>query len=122
MARKLFFSIIVFVIFLGSCKKKSDDIVNDGSNPLVFTSLTPSDSLVVVGTFITLSAVATGEGLTYVWDSKDLNGSDYGTFFGSGSVLEWTICHSDKFIITCTVTDKFKQTASKSIQVRSHIK
>lgn len=36
---------------------------------------------------------------------------------GSGSVVDWTVCHSALFTITCEVEDKYGDKLSKSIEI-----
>lgn len=114
-------SLIFLVLFVFTACKKSDNTNDGNSKPLSFTSLTASDTVVTVSSFLTLTAVADGDGLTYTWDSKDLLGTVYGSFVGGGSAIQWNVCHPDRFNITCTVTDKYNQTDSKTVQVRSHL-
>jgi hypothetical protein len=100
----------VLVVLIAACKKKDDPAPNTGT-PLKFVSLTSSDSSILVNGFTTLTAVASGDGLTYTWSSL------YGTIIGSGAVVQWTVCHADNFKIMCVVTDVNNNSAKDSIYI-----
>ncbi len=112
---KYFFLIsgVVLIIALASCSKSSSTPDNS-SGVFKFTSLVAKDSLLKVNAITTLTATATGAGLTYTWTC------DFGTFIGSGNAVQWTVCHADKFTINCTVTDQNSNSASKTITIRTH--
>ena len=108
--------LLVSAIIVISCKKeKTDTTPVDQQTPLAFTSLTASDTIIRVNMLTTLTAVATGDELTYTWDCE------YGSVLGSGNQVQWTVCHADTFWITCTVTDKYKATQKKTIYIRSNV-
>ena len=70
------------LIIFGACKK------NPGAgSPLKFISLVAADSVVKVNEATTITANATGDGLTYQWTKS------YGTFVGSGATVQWFVCH-----------------------------
>jgi hypothetical protein len=94
----LFFSLLAFVAVV-SCSKSDSSPAESNGTQFKFISLTPSDSVMTVNNIITITANATGTGLKFKWSA------DYGTFIGSGSSVQWTVCHSDDFKITCEVTD-----------------
>jgi hypothetical protein len=105
----LFFA---FAIMAVSCSKKSN---STGSNtPLVFSSLSVSDTTMVVNGLISISATASGDGLSYHWTAS------YGSFVGSGASVKWTVCHADKFLITCEVKDANGNSASKQRTILVH--
>ena len=105
--------ILGIVITFAACSKKSDSTPQNSTTPLVFTSLVATDTVVKVNDVTSITANATGEGLTYTWTA------DFGTFIGSGSVVQWTVCHSDKFTINCKITDKNNNSASRDVVVRT---
>lgn len=107
--KKLIIIIIVFAVF--ACKKKSDT-PPDSATPLNFISLTVADSVLYVNVPATFTATATGDDLTYTWSSE------WGTFIGSGAVVQWSACHADKFTITCIVEDKYNQSQTKNLDVK----
>ncbi len=111
MRNTLLILLVISLAVLG-CKKSDDDNPpSDNKTPLTFTSLTASDTLIAVAANTTLTATAAGDELTYTWTAE------YGTIFGSGSVVEWTVCHSDFFTINCEVKDKYGDKLSKSIVI-----
>ena len=112
MKQLLFFSGLLLVIMITACSKSSSTPDNP-SGTFKFTSLVAKDTLVKVNDVTTITAVATGEELSYTWKS------DFGTFIGSGNTVQWTVCHSDKFTITCTVKDKNNNSDSKNVMIRS---
>jgi len=102
----------VCVIMGMACSKKSE---NSGSNtPLVFTSLNASDTTMPVNGLISFTAVASGDGLSYHWTAS------YGSFIGSGSSVKWTVCHADKFFVTCEIRDVNGNSASKQCAIYVH--
>jgi hypothetical protein len=114
MRNLLLILLIITGAILSSCKKDTNDDTNppENRNPLVFSSLI-ADSVAKVGAFTPLSAVATGDGLTYTWTPE------YGTIIGSGPNVEWTICHSDFFTITCEVQDQYGEKQSKEVIIHA---
>jgi len=120
MIKKALYCLFLVIFVLASCKK-SDNIQDDNSKPFTFTSLSVSDTVVTVSSFLTLTAVADGDELNYTWDSKDIKGTVYGSFVGGGSSIQWNVCHPDIFNITCTVKDKYNHSESKTVKVRSHL-
>jgi hypothetical protein len=114
MMKKRFTFIMLLAVITLACKK-NDDSKPSNSQPaeFSFTSLTATDTVMQVNAVTTLTAIATGEGLSYNWSC------DYGTFVGSDSCVQWTVCHSDKFKITCVVKDKNNNSATRDIYVRT---
>ena len=110
----LLISGVVLIVALASCKKSSTT-PDSSSGTFKFTSIVANDTVILVNEVTTLTANATGEGLTYTWTC------DFGTFIGSGNTVQWTVCHADNFIINCTVTDKNSNSASKAITIRTHV-
>jgi hypothetical protein len=111
MKKYTFFLLCVFALMAVACSKKS----NSGSNiPLVFSSLNVSDTTMVVNGLITITASASGDGLSFHWTAS------YGSFVGSGSSVKWTVCHADKFTITCEVKDANGNSSSKQRTIYVH--
>jgi hypothetical protein len=111
--RKLVFSLaIILALAALSCSKKTD---NSGSSvPLVFSTLNVSDTTMAVNGIVTLTANASGDGLSYHWTAS------YGSFIGSGASVKWTVCHADKFTVTCEVKDGGGNTSSKTVTIYVH--
>lgn len=102
---------MVFAVF--ACKKeKKSDTPPDSATPLNFISLTVSDSILYVNIPTTITATATGDELTYTWSAE------WGTFIGSGAVVQWSACHAATFVITCKVEDKYHQSQTKNLNVK----
>jgi hypothetical protein len=97
------------LVILAACSKSTTD-----PGTLKFNSLTAADTVIKVNDITTITANATGDGLTYKWTAS------YGTFIGNGASVQWTVCHQDKFSISCEVTDQYSHSDSKTILVRSH--
>jgi hypothetical protein len=110
---------ILFILGLGimltiiACSKSSDPNPDNPGVTFKFSSLVAKDTVIKVNDVTTLTANATGDGLVYIWTA------DFGTFIGSGNSVQWTVCHADKFTITCQVTDKNNKSETKNVIVRS---
>lgn len=113
MKRILFFLGLAIIIIMAACSKKSDPAPDNSGATFKFTSLVVKDTLLKVNDVTTITATASGEGLTYTWTA------DFGTFIGSGNTVQWTVCHADKFIINCQVTDKNNNSETKNVVVRT---
>lgn len=113
--------LFLFSTFLIGCSKEEQQIQTPINTSLVFHSLTSGDTIMKVGGLMPVEALATGDNLNFEWISKDANNNSYGSFFGTGSSVEWYVCHADLFYITCTVTDKYQNKESKTITVRSMV-
>ncbi|NVO03689.1 MAG: hypothetical protein HXX09_13415 [Bacteroidetes bacterium] len=107
---KIVLALLILGLFIVSCKKDKQPV----SNPLVFTSLAAAADSVEVNQLMRINAVATGDELSYAWEST-------GNIVGSGASVDFTICHSDYFTVKCTVTDASANSESKTITVRSYI-
>jgi hypothetical protein len=109
---------IVLAIFLSSCSKKSAT-PDSSTGPFKFVSLVASDSVIAVNDATTLTATATGDGLTYTWTC------DFGSFIPNGSgvnsTIGWTVCHADNFTIHCTIKDRNNNSETKDIIIRTHV-
>lgn len=107
----LIFCLVAFFTLTG-CNKSEKESAGAGTN-FKFVSLSVADTLMKVNAVTIITANATGEGLTYTWTSE------FGTFVGSGSSVQWTVCHADRFKITCEVKDNANHSESKDIYVRT---
>lgn len=102
------------LVILAACSK-SKTTPDQGTGIIFkFSSLAAADTLIKVNDITTVTAIATGDGLTYKWSAS------YGTFVGSGATVQWTVCHQDKFNISCLVTDQYNHSETKTIVVRSY--
>lgn len=101
---------LLSIALFSACSK--EDTTPTGNN-LNFISLTATDTLIKVNGLTTITANAAGDGLTYNWSAN------YGTFVGSGQQVQWTVCHKDKFTITCEIKDQNNQSQKKQIVIRS---
>ncbi|MEI6900365.1 MAG: hypothetical protein WCL00_10845 [Bacteroidota bacterium] len=111
--KKLFtLFVMTAMVFAFACSKSSTTPSN-GSTTLKFENLVANDTVLKVNGVTTITAQAQGDGLTYTWTEG------YGTFIGSGAKVQWTVCHSDKFVITCTIKDKYNKSDSKSVTIRT---
>lgn len=116
MKKLLLLLLLIPALIVVSCKKEKDaDVPVDQQTPLVFNSLTATDTIIRVNSLTTITASATGDGLTYTWECE------YGSVIGSGSQVQWTVCHADVFWISCTVTDKYNATSKKTINIHSNV-
>jgi hypothetical protein len=100
-------------LMISACSKK-DDTVDPGTQqtPFEYKSLVAADTLMSLTDINTITATASGDGLTYHWTAS------YGNFIGSGSSVQWTVCHSDRFTITCEVKDQYGHSESREVYVR----
>ena len=105
--------VVSTIVLCYSCKK---DKSNTGTpTPFSFTSLNASDTVVTVSSTIHIIAIATGDDLTYTWTSADLNNNPWGSIIGGGYNIQWNVCHSDRFKVTCTVADKYNNSSTKDV-------
>jgi len=111
--KKLFIFLGLSLLVLIFACSKSSTTPSDGTSTLKFENLVANDTVLKVNAITTVTANATGEGLSYKWTAS------YGTFIGSGSKVQWTVCHSDRFSITCEVKDKSNNSQSKTIYIRT---
>ena len=107
------FFLSAFLILAACSKSTTTPDPASGSN-FRFTSLAAADTVIKVNDITTVTATASGDGLTYKWTAS------YGTFIGSGSTVQWTVCHQAKFNISCLVTDQYNHTETKTISVRTY--
>lgn len=107
----VFLSLIISIFFLACDKNKTPEV------ELNFISLTATDTVVKVGKYTKITAIAEGDKISYSWEAKDSHNHSYPNFKGKGSQVEWYGCHAYDFIIYCTVTDKYKNSETKSIKI-----
>jgi hypothetical protein len=103
----------LFLISFFACKK-SETAAPSASDEFKFVTLQAQDTLLKVNDVTTITATATGTGLTYKWTAS------YGTFIGSGSTIQWTVCHADRFKITCEITDNSNHSDSRDVYISTH--
>ena len=104
---------MMVLVSIVSCKKSESTPSPSAGNDFKFVSLVAADTVMTVNAVTTITANATGQGLSYKWTAE------YGTFIGSGNSVQWTVCHSDKFKITCEITDEANHTESKDVYIRT---
>lgn len=111
---KYVYSILVIsALILTSCnKEKTSDEPGPQPAQLEYKSLSAQDTIMAITDINTIVADASGDGLSFHWSAS------YGNFIGSGSTVQWTVCHADKFRITCEVRDQYGHSASKDVYVR----
>lgn len=104
--------ILVFGINMISCDK------DDGGNPdaISFTDLYAEEDTVFVADTTTITAVAAGTGLSYIWSASK------GDIDGFGSVVKYLAppCQPGDFVISCTVKDNANNKKTRSISI--HVK
>jgi len=112
--KNIYIPLIFSLLMIFTACSKSNDTPSPTSGSLNFTGLTAQDTTMKVNGIISITANATGEGLTYHWTAT------YGTFIGNGQTVQWTVCHSDRFEITCEVKDQYNNVASRQIYINVH--
>ncbi len=114
---KIFFlSMLASMLFLASCKKDSSEPNTAQPTPFSFVSLTADTTEIVFSTnpSTKITAVATGDGLTYQWSATA------GDILGSGAKVTYTAnqsCCGGANTITCKVKDKFGNLAAKQVSI-----
>ena len=108
----IFIGLIILVSFT-ACKKSESTTASNTGADFKYISLVANDTIMHLTDVATITATATGDGLKYEWSS------DFGSFVGSGSSVQWTVCHADRFRITCKVSDSNNHTESKDVYIRT---
>ncbi|MEI7981222.1 MAG: hypothetical protein WCI71_06185 [Bacteroidota bacterium] len=108
----ILFGLCLLLAVTACSKKETADPGNTGTT-FQFISLVARDTVLKINDATTITANATGNNLTYKWTS------DFGTFIGNGKTVQWTVCHSDRFAITCQVTDANNKSESKDVYIRT---
>lgn len=79
----------------------------------IFKSLVANPEVVVKGLFSDLIATAFGDGLSYQWRcTPDAN------ILGEGPQVKFSICHADRFKVTCTILDKSGNRSFKEVFIQ----
>ncbi len=117
--------IFITVISFSGCKKTGDDSIAHGSsvnystvsgsqtNPggvFSFSKITVSPNPVKIGAASQLTAVASGNNLTYVWTTS------HGDLFGKGYKIWYSDSCIGEYSVTCVVSDG-KQSATITIPI-----
>ncbi len=102
--------LFAFIVCL-SCSKSDPAPSENNGTSFNFVSLVAQDTLMSINGITTIRATATGQGLTFNWSAS------YGSFIGSGSSVQWTVCHADKFKITCEVKDASGNSDTKEVYI-----
>ena len=108
--RKYFYILVLLlVITIVGCKKEEGP-----TNPKTFTfvSLTASKTEIAINEVTNIIATTTGENLTYGWSCSE------GAIFDDGPNVKFSICHSTKVRVTCTVSDASGNSESKDIYIQ----
>jgi hypothetical protein len=105
--------VLIASLALLSCSKSKTTPTDNGTE-FKFVSLVPNDTVLPINGITIIKANATGTGLTFHWTAS------YGTFIGSGSTVQWTVCHADIFTVTCQVTDDKGHADSRQIKIHVH--
>ena len=114
---KIFFlSIFAGILLLVSCKKGSNDSTTVQPTSFKFESLTSDAAEIVYSSnpSTKITAVATGDGLTYQWSGTA------GDILGSGSKVTYTanaFCCGGNQTITCKVKDKYGNGDAKQVSI-----
>ena len=77
MKRLLLLTAIITITIISSCSKSAVNPDDNNPSEFKFVSLTAQDTLLPINGITTVSANATGSGLTYNWKAS------YGSFIGS---------------------------------------
>ena len=116
--KKLLLLLLISGILIGySCKKKDNSSGNP--TPFAYKSLSATDTLLAINALTHIVADVSGDGLTYSWESSDLDGNNYGTIIGSGNDVQWSVCHSSRFKVSCTITDKYSNSGTKTVYIHT---
>lgn len=110
----IFFSIILIIsVFSFSCKKDKNSSDITVSIQLKLDSLIAENTVISPGGATKIKAYAKGEGITYQWSVP------LGDILGSGQEITYIAppCTLGVYNITCKVTDKAKNTQSKTITI-----
>lgn len=110
--QRLLFGLVILTstALLMNCSKEEEELpVED----LVFESLVSAKDTIAPGETTTVTATASGTGLTYYWSAT------LGDILGSGSEIVYTAspCQTGTNQITCKITDGNNQSKSKTIAI-----
>lgn len=109
----------MIAVLFGSCKK--DKPVNTGET-LNFSTLAVEDTNILVNEEVKISATASGSNITYTWVSTGSNGEASGNILpgSNASNVYFTICHADRFKVSCTVKDSENKSITKSVYITTN--
>ncbi len=113
MKKHFLFFILISILFV-YCKKEKTTEPEKSGTPPNFISLYANDSTLLVNDTTTITAVATGEQLTYTWS--------YETFVSlvtNGNRAIFSNCHGDAFIVYCDVENPWGK-VRKEITIYVH--
>ncbi len=112
---KLVLVLMLICISFYACDDNDNPPNGDNNNeepiPLVFDSLTADKDTILAGEAVEITAIASGKNIKYVWNASS------GNILGSGSTITLTTppCIPDEITVSCTVTDDYDESDSKSI-------
>ncbi len=113
--KKLTYLFVLFVLAsMASCSKSPVNPDNNQGTEFKFVSLVSQDTALPINGITSVEAAATGTNLSYTWTAS------YGTFIGSGKSVKWTVCHADRFTVTCEVKDDQGHSDSKTVSINVH--
>jgi hypothetical protein len=109
-------SLALILLITFSCKKNDDE---KAKTPFEFNGLVASSTTPLINDVITVDATAKGDGLTYSWSEHEEGGTiPYGTLtVVSDGHIQWTVCHSAVFVITCKVEDMYGNSKEDSLYI-----
>lgn len=125
---KLILNILVIGLVVASCNKEipepepstnqnnnsnGSNNSNTGSSSISFTSLESSETTISIGGTTQITAIASGDGLTYSWSTNS------GDIIGSGSQITYGAsgCCGGTNTVNCTVKDVNNFQESKSVTI-----
>lgn len=109
----LFSVLIVWIVFAGCKKENVPDPPQNNTPQFEYISLVAQDTTIVVNGFTNIKATAVGDSLTYTWSYEA------GAIVGNGSDVQFTVCHTGKFLISCEVQDAHSNKATKYLYIYS---
>lgn len=106
-------ALVIVFVSLTSCSKDNGDDHEDPNQPLVFTSLSSVRYNIAPGDTTTITAVASGYRITYIWSKSA------GDILGTGRKVIYAAspCHIGRNKITCEVKDGHYASQVKEIYI-----
>lgn len=106
---QLILAIALMVIISTGCDKEAPNPT--GTSTFSYTELRASQDTIAIGATTTVTAIATGDGLTYSWSTSN------GYIIGSGSQVIYGAsgCCGGNNSVTCVVKDAHNNQGSKTI-------
>ncbi len=112
---KLIIVITTIGLMVLSCNKENPTNSSNptGQSTIFYTDLSAEQDTISIGATTTVTATATGDGLTYNWST------DNGFIIGSGNQITYgaSSCCSGTNTVTCNVIDSGNDQESKSITI-----